>query len=87
MSSGPAQHPRFFLRAIMALGSLVLGIYFAQLSLFNAWQTAFEQLEPHYQWFEIQFWLYAMLSAVCIGFFIWLTRDTIKHLNSINTKN
>ncbi|RLW52772.1 MAG: hypothetical protein B6D76_14500 [gamma proteobacterium symbiont of Stewartia floridana] len=71
----------------MALGSLALGIYFAQLSLFNAWQTAFEQLEPHHQRFEIQFWLYAVLSVVCIGFFIWLTRDTIKQLNANSSKN
>ena len=71
----------------MALGSLGLGIYFAQLSLFNAWQTAFEQLEPHYQRFEIRFWLFVMLSVVCIGFFIWLTRDTIKRLNRGNGRD
>ncbi|MCG7981586.1 MAG: hypothetical protein JAY90_02425 [Candidatus Thiodiazotropha lotti] len=71
----------------MALGSLALGIYFAQLSLFNAWQTAFEQLEPHYHRFEVQFWLYAMLSLVCFGFFIWLARDTIKRLNRWDGRN
>jgi hypothetical protein len=86
MASVTDNQPRYYLRALVAFCSLGLSIYFVQLSLFNVWLTALENKPLHNPLFEFRSWLFAMFSMVLIGFFMWLTRDTIQRLNTAETR-
>ncbi|MEW8692959.1 MAG: hypothetical protein AB2535_18125 [Candidatus Thiodiazotropha endolucinida] len=71
----------YLMRVLLAVGLLGLGLYFGNLSVFNVWQSAFPEHAPYLEQLEFRFWAFGILALLCLGAFVWVTVNTIRHIN------
>lgn len=81
LTAGPTGKPHYFMRVILALGLLGFAYYFGNLSVFNAWQSAFQENAPYLEQLEFRFWAFGTLALLCLGAFVWVVVSTIRRVN------
>lgn len=71
----------YLLRVTGIVVLVLVGVYFGNLAVFNAWQSAFPENAPWLGRLELRFWLFILVATVAIGTAVALSILTIRKVN------
>lgn len=72
---------RYGIRAISIIALCAVGVHSCNVTMYNAWQTAFAKNAPYLNQLSYQFWLYGIIALAAFACAIAMMVMTIRRMN------
>lgn len=71
----------YWIRSIGVLLLCALGVHSCNVSMYNAWQTAFPQNAHYLEEMSFRFWFYGIISMIAFGCAVALLLAIVRNIN------